>query len=101
MDYERIGLICLLALIALLVMRALMRRSKDDKSLISLDDLLVGDDGKLSKAASVMFGAFLLTSWVILYQTLNKTLTDVTFAAYLAAWVAPTVTKLITGRAQQ
>jgi len=101
MDYERIGLICLLALIALLVMRALMRRNKDEKSLISLDDLLVGDDGKLSKAASVMFGAFLLTSWVILYQTLNKTLTDVTFAAYLTAWVAPAVTKLITGRAQQ
>lgn len=95
MDYQRIGLILALALIVLLLARTLRNRNKDQTSAISLDDLLLGDDGKMSKAAIVMLGSFGLTSWVILYLTLNDKLTDIIFGAYLTAWVVPTVAKLI------
>jgi hypothetical protein len=86
-----------LALVCLSLVWGLHRRSISRSSHISLDDLLIGDDGKISKAAAVMNGSFLVTSWVIVFQTMNKTLTDITFSAYVAAWVIPSVTKLIKG----
>lgn len=89
-------MIVVLLVVLLLVVRSLLQRDRDARSAIDLEDLLLGADGRASKAAAVMFGAFLLTSWVIVYQTLTDKLTDLTFGAYLAAWVAPTVTALIT-----
>lgn len=87
----------ILGIILLLILWGLERRNKNSHSKINLDDLLIGDDGKASKAAFVMHGSFIVTSWVIVYQALNKTLTDLTFGAYLAAWVTPTVARLIKG----
>ena len=87
----------ILGIVILLIVWVLERRSKNAVSKINLDDLLIGDDGKISKAAFVMHGSFVVTSWVMVYQTLNKTLTDASFGLYVAAWVAPTVTKLIKG----
>lgn len=97
MNFGRHGMILVLALAVLLIMWALERRNKNAHSNISLDDLLIGDDGKMSKAAAVMFGSFALTTWVVVYLTINDKLTDLIFGAYLAAWVAPSVTKLIKG----
>lgn len=92
------GMLVLLIISFLLLLWGLLRRNKLISSAIDLDDLLLGDDGKLSKAAAVMLGAFLLTSWGMLYMWLNKTMTEGFFMAYLGAWVAPTVTKLIVNR---
>lgn len=75
--------------------KVLIRKSNSEHSQLNLEDLLLGDDGKMSKAAAVMLGAFALTSWVIVYLALQSKLTEGYFAAYLAAWVAPTVTRLI------
>ena len=77
----------------------LHRRSVSATSKIHLDDLLLGDDGKMSKSAAVMFGGFALTSWTIVYLTITGKLDAVYFGAYLAAWVAPTVTRLIVSNA--
>jgi len=44
-----------------------------------------------------MGGSFIVTSWIVIFQTLNKTLSDLTFAAYVGAWVVPAVTVLIKG----
>ena len=82
--------VTLLALIAVLI-----RRSRITSSPIHLDDLLLGDDGKVSKAAFVMLGSFFVTSWTILYLVINDKLSEWVFTAYVAAWVAPTVTRLI------
>lgn len=90
-------MLAILAVVALCILWSLHRRSISRSSRISLDDLLIGDDGKLSKAAAVMNGSFLVTSWVVVFQTVNKTLSDITFAAYVGAWVVPAVTKLIKG----
>lgn len=76
---------------------SLRRQDKVSANGYSLVDLLLGDDGRASKAAHVMFGAFFLTSWVVVYAALTSKLSDVMFGAYLAAWVAPAVTKLIVG----
>jgi hypothetical protein len=97
LGHHELALIGVLAVIALLVVVSLNRRNRNPESKICLDDLLVGEDGKASRAAFVMGGSFLLTSWVIIYQTINGTLTDLTFGAYLTAWVIPAVTKLIKG----
>lgn len=94
LDYHELVLVGVLLLVVLLILRSLERRSKSRESQFYLDDLLIGDDGKASKAAIVMFGSFVLTSWVIVFQALNKTLSDLSFAAYLTAWVAPAVSRM-------
>jgi hypothetical protein len=82
--------------LAVLSMAALLqRRNRSAASKIALDDLLLGDDGRISKAAAVMMASLFVTSWVIVYQTITHQLTDTGFAAYLAAWVAPSVAKII------
>jgi len=92
---EIMGMI--LAVVVLLILWTLERRNRNKASPINLDDLLLGTDGKASKAAFVMGGSFVVTTWVIIFETLNKTLTDITFAAYVGAWVVPAVTALIKG----
>ena len=92
--YMLLALLLAIAIVALSIARA----NRSPTNPISLVDLLLGADGRLSKAACVMFGAFLLTSWVIVLQTSRGTLSDLTFGAYLGAWVAPTVTALIVNR---
>lgn len=87
----------LFALAVLLIWRALAHRSTLAISNIDLDDLLLGEDGRLSKAAAVMMGAFGVTTWIMVYMTLQGKMTEGYFAAYMAAWVGPTVTKLIVG----
>lgn len=95
LDPHEVVLIGILLTVILLILRALERRSKSRESRFFLDDLLIGADGKASKPAIVMFGSFVLTSWVVVFQTLNKTLSDISFAAYLTAWVVPAVTAII------
>ena len=90
-------MILVLALAVLMIMWALERRNKSAASRISLDDLLIGDDGKMSKASAVMFGSFALTTWVVVYLTINDKLTEFIFGAYVAAWVAPAVTNILKG----
>jgi hypothetical protein len=89
------GIALALGLIGIFI--SLRRQNKKRGNSYEIADLLIGGDGKASKAAHVMFGAFFLTSWAVVYLALTGKLTDVMFAAYLAAWVSPAVTKLIVG----
>jgi hypothetical protein len=91
----RFGMPILLAILITAIARLLMHRDMDARSLINLEDLLLGDDGKVSKAAAVMLGSFLLSSWLIIYLALTAKLTEGYFTIYVGAWVIPTVTKLI------
>ena len=96
-NFSRHGMIAVLAVAVLLIMWSVERRSKSAASRINLDDLLLGDDGRMSKPAAVMFGSFALTSWTIVYLTLTNKLTETYFGAYIAAWVVPAVVKIIKG----
>lgn len=81
----------LLVFVTAAILASMIGRSRNQSSPIDLEDLLLGADGKLSKAAALLFAAFFFSSWVVGLQTLRGTLSDATFAAYLAAWVAPTL----------
>jgi len=79
-------------ILVLLVVLFLRSRTKNSESKINFDDLLIDQTtGKISWAASVLFGSFLVTSLILVYQTFKGSLTDVTFSAYLGAWVAPLI----------
>ena len=87
-------MISLVGVIALIVV-VLVKRDRSTTSAINLEDLLLGEDGKLSKAASVMMGAFAMTTWLMVYLALNAKMTEGYLAIYVGAWIAPTVTRLV------
>lgn len=88
------GLTLVLALFVVSVLVSLLWRHRDPKSDFDIDDLLLGEDGRASKSAMVMFVALGLSSWVVAYRALLGTLSDEMFAGYLLAWVAPTLTAI-------
>ncbi len=94
---SRHGMIAAFVGCLIFIVRSLIQRSRNIASGFNLDDLLIGDDGKASKTAAVMFGSFGVTSWVIVYLALEEKLTEGYFGAYIAAWVVPIVTKIIKG----
>lgn len=59
-------------------------------------DLLM-ENGRISKAAVVMMGAFVLTTWMMVTLTLKDKLTEGYLGIYVAAWITPVVVRLITG----
>jgi hypothetical protein len=91
---SHIILIVVLAAVLLALLITLVRSDRNTRSAIDLEDLLLGPDGKLSKAAAVLLGSFLMTTWVIVWLTYTNRLTEGYFTAYLAAWVAPTIANL-------
>lgn len=95
LSYQQALFIVTTLVIVLVIWKTLIRRDRAAASQINLEDWLLGDDGRLSKAAGVMMGAFVTTTWVVLFQAYKGQLTDTIFGAYIAAWVAPTVTRLI------
>lgn len=95
MSTEKYLMLAALLVALVLIVRTLRHWNDAPGSKISIEDLLVGDDGRISKAAAVMMGAFAVTTWVIVYVTLTGKLTDILFGAYLTAWVVPTTTALI------
>ena len=99
MSFTKIGMIIALLIIVSVVGRSLWARNKDEKSKINFDDLLLGDDDKLSKAACVMLGAFVLTSWMMVQLTMTGKLTEGFLGIYVAAWITPAVAKLMKGPA--
>lgn len=86
----------ILACAALAILWSLERKSRDRRSSFSFDELLT-EDGKTSKAACVMFGSFAVTTWLLVFLTVNGKITETYFGAYLTAWVAPAVAKILRG----
>lgn len=94
----KLGMVLALCLIVALISFVLWRRDRSAASKIDLEDLLLGDDGKLSKAAAIMMGAFAFTTWMMGYLTLMGKMTEGYAAIYVGAWITPTVVKLVTNR---
>lgn len=98
MNETKILMTAALILVIIAIVYALMKRDRSATSYINLEDLLLGDDGKLSKAAAVMMGSFALTTWLMVYLALGNKMTEGYLAIYVAAWIAPTVTRLIVNK---
>jgi hypothetical protein len=95
MNYTKLLMVVALVVVILMAATMLTKRDRSSASAINLEDLLLGDDGKLSKAAAVMMGAFAMTTWLMVYLALNNKMTEGYLAIYVGAWIAPTVTRLI------
>jgi hypothetical protein len=98
MNLTKLAMVVVLVLVILLISLALVKRDRSTVSRINLEDLLIGDDSKLSKAAAVMMGAFAMTTWLMVYLALNAKMTEGYLAIYVGAWIAPTVTRLIVAK---
>lgn len=88
-----------IVLVAIMAAIGLSLRAKDrSPSKYSLEDLLIGPDGRASKTAHITAAAFLMTTWVIVYLTLRNRLDAEFYWAYLAAWVAPKLVQSYKGK---
>lgn len=95
MNETKILMASALILVIIAIVYVLIKRDRSIVSAINLEDLLLGEDGKLSKAAAVMMGSFALTTWLMVYLALGGKMTEGYLAIYVGAWIAPTVTRLI------
>lgn len=84
-------------LIILYLARVLRRWNAEAANPFDFRDLVM-ENGRASKGAIVMFGAFFATTWLVIYYALTGKLTEGYFMAYCAAWVAPVVARVIGGR---
>lgn len=84
------------AFIALLIgiIITMYRAQKDQTNTIDIYDL-VTENGRLSKTACVMMGAFIITSWMMVTLTINATMSVEYFLAYSATWITPLVTRIV------
>ena len=67
------------------------RASRSKTSAISIEDMFVDDSGKIGGSKMRLNAAFLITAWVIVYQTLHGAMTEWLMAAFLTAFVADRV----------
>lgn len=78
-----------------LIAWGLFRRNRSTQSTIDFDDLLLGDDGRMSKSAAVLLGSFVLTSWIMFYLTVTGKMSEGYLTIYGGLWIVPTVATLI------
>ncbi len=81
-------------LLVLIAWRMLHRMQCAADNTYDWRDLLM-ENGKASKPAHVMFGAFVATTWFFVYYAVTGKMTEGYFGIYVAAWIAPVVTRLI------
>jgi hypothetical protein len=93
--HEKVIAIVVLSTVVGGILRSLIARDKDKDSKVSFDDLLLDPDGRMSKSAVVMYGSFLMTTWMMIYLTMTGKVTETYFGIYGAFWITPSVTKLI------
>lgn len=98
MNPTKIVMIAVMVIIIAALIFSLIKRDRSISSKINLEDLLIGEDDKVSKAAAVMMGAFAMTTWLMVYLAMSGKMTEGYLAIYVGAWIAPTVTKLIVGQ---
>ena len=97
MNLIKLAMAVLLLLVVIYLTIILIKRSRSSSSNLDLEDLLLGDDDKISKAAFVMMGSFAMTTWLMIYLTLNAKMTEGYLSIYVGAWIVPTVVKMIKG----
>lgn len=80
-----------LFVVVMVFVRGLIASSRNGASPIKLDHLLLDDQGRMSKPAVVLFGSFIVTSWVIVQLMWTDKLTEGYFGTYCLTWVGPTL----------
>lgn len=91
-----LGVIGLLVVV-IAIISVLWHRDKSSASKIDFDTLLLDVDGRMSKSAIVMFGSFGMTTWMMVFLTLEGKMSEGYLTIYGGLWIIPAVTKLIKG----
>lgn len=84
---ENNNMLLILAIITLCMLVILYKLDKDEKSSITLTDL-VTVDGKLQEGKFTRFGAWVVSTWGFVYLIQDGKLTEWYFVGYMGAWVA-------------
>lgn len=77
----------ILALIVIICTFYLWRLNEDQKSSISLIDL-ISINGKLNERKFSRFGAWIVSTWGFIYLVVTNRLDEWYFVGYMGAWVA-------------
>lgn len=96
MTHDTIVFAVLASIIAFAIVRTLRKWSHDAENPFALRDLLM-ENGRASRGAVVMLGAFAATTWFFLYYSLTGRMTEGYFGLYSAAWIMPVVARMISG----
>jgi hypothetical protein len=80
------------SMVLLVVLWSFYRAHKDPRFHFNAFDLLLGEDGRVSKSAVVLLGAFATMSWAFIRLTIDGKMSEGLFLAYGATWVAPFIT---------
>lgn len=89
----------ILAIGALLIVLSFWRAHKSHKIDFDLLDLLK-QNGRASKVAVIIMGAFAVSTWTVINREIHGTLTSDFFGLYLTAWVAPLITLIATSNSE-
>lgn len=85
-----------LAVLVLVAVRTLRAWNSDSADPFDFRDLLM-ENGRASRGAVVMLGAFAATTWFFIYYTLTGKMTEGYFGLYSAAWIMPVVARMLSG----
>lgn len=88
-----------LAIGALLIAWSFWRAHKRKDIDFDLLDLLK-QNGRASKVAVIIMGAFTASTWIVINRELSGTLASDFFGLYLTAWVAPLITLIATSNSE-
>lgn len=84
----RMGQLMSLVIITSIV-AGIYRLHTNKENPFNLSDLFIDPKTKKVDGSKLRMNlAFFVTSWIVVYSTLNTTMTEWLFAGYLAAWVA-------------
>lgn len=76
----------------------LILRSRGVVSRIQLEDLLLGDDGRISNSKFLLLCSWVMATWLIIYLAVSGQLTEGYFGLYIGAFVAPSVAQALKSR---
>lgn len=75
---------------------AIWHQQRDPGSRFDLLDLVM-ESGRLSKAAVVMMGSFVVTTWMMFDLTIQGKMTETYFLQYGGLWIVPVIAKIWKG----
>jgi len=90
--HEAFGVIALL-----LIVVSVWKAHRDPAIRLNVFDLLIGDDGRISKTSCVFMGSWAALTYVFVGLYFRDKITDTLFAAYGAVCFAPLITKMLSG----
>lgn len=88
-----------LVVLALAIIVSLWRAHRSMHVKFDLLDLLM-EGSRVSKIAVAFMLVLGVSTWVIVYQTINDKLTEGIFGLWITAWVVPLVAKVVFNKAE-